>query len=301
MGNLWHTLGHMNPRLLTFIKRHSSHRLRFWLRQHLGADYRSIPEGIASVQDGRRFHIGPDPVYWPIYHGLDYEPEPTSILRQIIRPGDSVIDVGANIGWYTTLCALLTGKNGSVTAFEPVPTNLNRLKANLELNGMDVTVVSCAVSDTEGITRMYIPKANRGAWASLSPVEEDCDEMEVRTIRLDSYLEANGKTPIHFMKCDAEGAELSILRGAEHLLASPEAPILMLELNEDTISCAGYRKRDLRNFLQEKGYDGFYQILYQDQLTPLGDEDSFCRQDLVLCDKGGMISQRLSGSAITIR
>src|SRR5688572_2463856 len=98
---MWRLLRLLPPSVLTFIRRNTSPRLRFAIRQRLGADYRDIPDSVISAQDGRRFHIGPDPIYWAIYQGLDYEPEATALLRRLLRRGDVVVDVGANIGWYS--------------------------------------------------------------------------------------------------------------------------------------------------------------------------------------------------------
>src|SRR5581483_5730023 len=129
---LWRLLRFLPPGWSTFIKRHSSSGLRFWLRQHLGADYAAIPDQVCTVPDGRRFHIGPDWAYWPLYMGMEHEPEATSAARQLVRPGDVVIDVGANYGWFTTLFAQAVGPTGHVYAFEPVPATYERLLEHLD-------------------------------------------------------------------------------------------------------------------------------------------------------------------------
>jgi len=71
---MWRLLRRLPPPTLTFVKRHTPSKLRFALRQSLGADYRKIPDKVIAAPDGRRFHVGPDPIYWAIHHGLEYEP-----------------------------------------------------------------------------------------------------------------------------------------------------------------------------------------------------------------------------------
>src|ERR1700687_1672184 len=143
----WTLLKYVPPGLLRAVKRHTSSRFRFWLREHAGGSYTSIPDSIVRIADGRQFHVGPDMIYWPLHIGVDLEPEATSIVRRIIRPGDVVIDVGANFGWYTTLLAELVGESGHVYSFEPVPAAHDRLVENVRLNQSDrrVKVVRSAV------------------------------------------------------------------------------------------------------------------------------------------------------------
>ena len=81
MHILWKGLKYVPSGLLTGIKRLTSTELRLWIREHFGGSYRTIPDKVITVADGRRFHIGPDYIYWALHIGLDFEPEASSVLK----------------------------------------------------------------------------------------------------------------------------------------------------------------------------------------------------------------------------
>src|SRR5262245_54287633 len=118
---MWRLVRFVPPGLLRLVKRHSSSRLRLWLRERLGASHENIPDRVIQASDGRWFHIGPDRVYWSLFMGLDYEPDVTAVVRRLLRSGDVAFDLGANFGWFTTLFADSVGSSGYVHAFEPLP------------------------------------------------------------------------------------------------------------------------------------------------------------------------------------
>ena len=91
-----------------------------------------------------------------ILHGV-HDPTETALVRKEIKRGDVVLDVGANVGYYTLIFAECVGETGKVFAFEPDPTNFALLKKNIEANGVkNVVLVQKAVSDTTGITRLHL-------------------------------------------------------------------------------------------------------------------------------------------------
>src|SRR5206468_2625333 len=261
---MWSLLRLLPPSLLTFIKRHTPARLRFAIRQSLGADYRSIPDKVTAAPDGRLFHIGPDPIYWAIYHGLEYEPEATGIVRAILRDGDIVVDIGANTGWYTTLCAQLVGPDGHVYAFEPVPSTRARLDENIALNHLSqrVTVIEKAVGSVPGGTAtIHLFDDRSPALASLAPIGTfEFVPVPVAVTTLAEFATDHGVRRIDFLKCDVEGAELEVLKGARPLLIGPDAPLILIELNAETSRAFGHTKQDLMRLLEEVGYRRFFDI-----------------------------------------
>lgn len=302
MKLIWRLLKYLPPSFLTFIKRHSNSKARLWIRQKFGAGYEAIPDQIWSVPDGRKFHIGPDFIYWPIYMGLDFEPEPSSVVRQLVRPGDIVVDVGANFGWYTTLFAQAVDTSGRVFAFEPVPSTHARLTENLELNQLQgrVTVVRSAVADAPGTATVYVFKSLSHACSSLSTLNErDYQAVEAPLIKLDEYLSGQAIERVDFLKCDVEGAELAVLRGCGDLLRSPEAPIILVELNEKTLHAFGYVKDDIWRYLSEVGYDHFYEIASSGRLRRIT-QNGDIPHDLLLCAKNGKVEERLKNSSMTV-
>jgi len=145
-----------------------------------------------------------------------------------VKPGDTVIDVGANIGYYTRLLSRLVGPNGTVFAFEPDPTNFSVLEKNTADLG-NVTIVNKAVSDDTGTGTLSLSKSNLGDHR-LYPAGQGRESVEVEITTLDDYFLGDGNTlpPIDFIKVDAQGAEGAVLHGARHLMAaSPNLKMLI--------------------------------------------------------------------------
>src|SRR5437588_2385506 len=165
-------------------------------------------------------------------HGLEAEPS-FGLSWSLLKAGDTVLDIGANIGLWAMRAAVIIGDNGRLHAFEPLPANITRLERNLALNSIEnVMVHSIAVSDTAGEAVFYSPESRSSGTGRLAPREGLRPELKVATATLDSLLvEGTIGTP-GFIKMDVEGAELRVLRGAQRLLASDNAPMIMFELNE---------------------------------------------------------------------
>jgi FkbM family methyltransferase len=191
-----------------------------------------------------------------------YELDTFRTLRQIVRPGDHVVDCGANVGYFTLQAARRVGPRGRVDAFEPDPLNRRRLEENLACNGApaQVKVHDVAVSDAEGSATLYHPAEaarNHGESSLFSPgAGQAADAYSVRTARLDEVLD---RTP-DVIKMDIEGAELGALRGATGLLKGERAPQWVIEHNVVSAKAAGHRPGDLLRFLrgERAGYRAYW-------------------------------------------
>ena len=136
-----------------------------------------------------------------------YEPEQTRLFQAHVRPGATVLDVGAHVGYYTVLSATLAGPSGAVWSFEPNPMNAAFLRRHAEINGLrQVRVTQAAVSDAEGTARFDF-----GTGSGTGHLASD-GAIEVRTVRLDDVCAANGIVP-RAVKIDVEGAEAAVLEG----------------------------------------------------------------------------------------
>ena len=93
-----------------------------------------------------------------------WEPHETSLILDLLQPGDTFLDVGANIGYFSILAAAAVGEAGSVMAYEPDPENYRLLQANVELNALRPRVIStaAALSDANGEGRLYLSADNLG-------------------------------------------------------------------------------------------------------------------------------------------
>jgi FkbM family methyltransferase len=147
----------------------------------------------------------------------NYEPFETALLKQHVRRGDVVLDLGANIGYYTLLFADLVGPEGRVFAFEPDPTNFDLLTRNVRRNGCaNVVPVAAAVGERGGTLRLYLCEDNRGDHRAYDS-GDGRPSVEVDVVRLDDYLRDFDR-PIAFVKMDIQGSEAAALAGMAGLL-----------------------------------------------------------------------------------
>jgi len=148
-----------------------------------------------------------------------YEPAETAILKRELKAGQTFIDIGAHIGYYTLLASSLVGETGVVFAFEPSPENFGVLKNNIRAAGSNnIFPVDQAVSGKTGSTLLYLNPKNTGDNRLFNPGVQEWQKIQVQTTRLDDFFSAySGR--IDFIKCDAQGHELSIIRGAAETLS----------------------------------------------------------------------------------
>jgi len=169
------------------------------------------------------------------YFNGDVEPEVQAVLRKYLRPGMTVYDIGANIGFFSLLAARLVGTAGGVTAFEADPEMAARLRENVVRNqGAPIFVEEKAVWSSS--SPVFFARAD----AEVSPdrglghvIDNDAERSAPGTIRVeavsvDEYVR-NSAAP-DFIKCDVEGAEVEVFRGAEKLL-NERPPLILCEMH----------------------------------------------------------------------
>ena len=156
----------------------------------------------------------------------------TWIARKLITPGDTVVDVGANIGIMTLLFSKLTGKNGTVYSFEPHPFLYKDLTAALEKNNsFNVLPFMLALGAEQGEAILNVPQSNLGLGTLIRTSNEKCEQFKVTVSTLSEFVEAQEIKKIDFLKIDVEGFEHQVLLGAESLLKNSPPEFIMLELN----------------------------------------------------------------------
>lgn len=184
------------------------------------------------------------------------DPDLTRFAKRYVRRGNSIWDVGANVGLFAFAAAGLAGPSGSVLAIEPDPLLAGRLQAAAVLRDKraPVTVLAAAVSDETGLAVFEIAESSRamnhlaGFGAPQSLEKGARSRQPVPTLTLDSLLDE--LRPPDVMKIDVEGAEALVLRGAQRLLREYR-PIIMLEVAETSaddvgqlLTAVGYRMVD---------------------------------------------------------
>lgn len=170
------------------------------------------------------------------------EPEKTRALLEILRPGQTVFDVGANIGYYTLLASRQVGPSGRVLAFEPSARNISYLYRHLALNGADnVTLIPMACSDRLALAR-FVAGADcaTGRLASDGARPGDARFEYVATVTVDQMVTETGLVP-DVLKVDVEGAEEQVLKGAAHTLSNAR-PVVLLGVHSAALrsSCTSY-------------------------------------------------------------
>jgi len=150
-----------------------------------------------------------------------YEPRPLKIYTPMIRPGDVVFDIGANIGAHTLHFARLVGESGRVVAFEPTDFGVAKLRRNLSLNPALVPRVTVEQRFLVADSNDTIPAVVPASW----PVGEWSDELhwghlgksktltEATVTTADDYCDAAGITSLRFVKIDVDGHEYGVLKG----------------------------------------------------------------------------------------
>lgn len=215
-----------------------------------------LPAFVAHYED-RVFHLLADQgPYSEIFTLGEFEPPQSAAVRALLRPGDHVVDVGANLGWFTMLMAAQVKPDGKVWAIEPMPPTLAALEENVGLNPtLNVTVLPLALGAEEGELDLHLFEGLPHGHASASTLgRSDYESYRVPVRTLDALLD--GERAPSFVKVDVEGSELDVLKGAERLLGGERPPMWMLEVNYETSAALGYRPVEmLEPFHRRDGYE----------------------------------------------
>ncbi len=150
-----------------------------------------------------------------------YEKYTTEVFKSSIKADMTVVDIGANIGYFTLIAAKLVGPAGKVYAFEPEPHNYELLTKNVLINHYDnIASIPKAVSNKTGEAELFVDRINLGGHSlSEDTVLEKAGYLKIEAVTLDDFFgKTVGNLAIDVMKIDAEGAEGIILEGAEKVL-----------------------------------------------------------------------------------
>jgi FkbM family methyltransferase len=184
-------------------------------------------------------------------HGI-YEPLATNLVRAELRPGDVVLDIGANIGYYTLIFAKGVGPAGRVFAFEPEPGNFALLEENVAANGYgNATLARVAVSDRAGRAEIYLDADNAGD-CRMYDSHDRRPSVNVETVRLDDHLARLDR--IDLIKMDIQGAEPAALRGMHGLLERHRKVKLLLEFWPYGLQLFGADPKEFLGTLCEAGF-----------------------------------------------
>ena len=191
---------------------------------------------------------------WHVYCGL-FEVGETRAVTEYLKPGMNIVDVGANIGYYTALGSVCAGPSGRVIAFEPSPYAYERLRHLVARNRLtNVTTIQMALSDRKGKANLNLPKNAAIHAPTLLPLA-DSDSVSIEVTTLDEVACDLKLDHIDFLKIDVEGLEPRVLRGARGLLAAGRVKSVLCEFNGHWLERAGTTPETLRNTLLHYGLD----------------------------------------------
>ena len=185
-----------------------------------------------------------------VYGELD-----TKIIREEIHEGDIVIDVGANIGYYTLIFAQLVGSSGKVFAFEPESKNFEILKKNIEINNYpNIVAEQKIVSDKSGIVKLFI--AEHGIVGHRINQQKSSQKfIEVESIILDNYIKKlNLDNKINFIKIDVEGSEPKVLEGAKEIMQKSNQLKIFTEFNREAVEEYGIEPKEMIDLFYRNGF-----------------------------------------------
>lgn len=215
-------------------------------------------------------------------HGYHADPS-FRLAFSLIRQGDVVFDVGANLGLWAIPASRRAGPHARVEAFEPVPENHARLVRNLALNGVDSVRCHClAVADVSG-ERAFRAAPHNSAHGSLVARQENPGET-VPVTSIDEHCDRHGIDRIDWLKVDVEGAESLVFAGAVRLLSGPAAPAILFEVGETLAVRLGSSSPKVKRMLVDLGYrvyaleDGALHLVRVEQEHP-GSADLFAFKD----------------------
>jgi FkbM family methyltransferase len=215
-----------------------------------------------------------------------YETTEQEIVRRLLILGDIAFDIGANLGIHTVLLAQLVGPDGRVFAFEPNPEMLLTLALTIEAL-TNTNLCLFALSDENSDATLFVPADHSMAslkdWTSDVALAGfrmrlglgDVQTFTVPQRSIDHLVMTEALPMPDFIKCDAEGAELKIFRGARETLDRIEAPTILFEAGPDTARGFGQKLTDAAEFLSvlpRAGYR-FFELNEGGALTPVRPRD----------------------------
>ena len=228
-------------------------------RKSISSWKKNNPKHILRYENGMAFNISKNKssVSKYLVFQKNYEFNETKLVKELIKPGWTVIDIGANFGWYSIHFSQLVGQNGRVFAFEPVSETYEELNSNIKLNSsQNIKVFNFALGNKDGTISFGVPTFDGGSGASSEFLKYS---KRIRTTmrQLDDIMKEQNINKIDFIKADIEGGELNMLKGAEKLLEHFK-PKILIEIVDVHCQRFGHSPVDVYQFLINKGYNGLF-------------------------------------------
>ncbi len=219
--------------------------------------FRKIIGGIKINYDFKNVDYGE--MYLKQIYFDEYEMPVVEMIKRYLKPGDTFIDVGANIGYITAVAANEVGENGEVHTFEPVPIYFHYLEKIAIFNKKyKIFTNKVALGNKKQIAKMQITLPPHTGGSSLilnnSSAKITKKIIKVPVVRLDDYIKNNSLSKISLIKIDVEGFEFQVLQGLENYLNSKnKKPVIIMEFTQNVYG-SSIVLRNFENFITKHGY-----------------------------------------------
>lgn len=192
----------------------------------------------------------------PLYLRGTYEPDETALLLSILKTGMVFFDVGANIGYFTTLASKLVGPSGKVLAAEPDPENFALLERNIRKNGLqNVVLFNCALGAEAGGAQLFRAASNKGDHRLYASGDNLRDSVAVKVDTFDHLLSVANVDQVDVVKMDAQGYEGHILAGMKETLRRGNDLAILTEFWPEGLEYSGSSGAEFWETLAQFGFD----------------------------------------------
>ncbi len=214
-----------------------------------------FPKGYPKKINGETIWM---PFRYSAFYPAEYELDKTNLIKTVCKPGDVVIDIGAHVGVFTFFLSKAVTQTGKVYSFEPAPVTYDVLQDTIRYNALGgiVSARQQAIHDKAGELTFYIynnSEISNGNSISSTNTTGGSYPIQVEMILLDSLKSEIGDQHLSFIKIDAEGAELGILKGGQNLIKK-HRPFITLEVHPKSFADPEAEKGAIYSFIKDLGY-----------------------------------------------
>lgn len=219
---------------------------------------KAIDDKIVTIIHGQKMYLNSNDFgiskELAIYH--THEPVATSLIKKSIKKGMTIVDIGANIGYYVLAESQLIGSEGRIIAIEPNKKNVELLKLTVKENNLkNIKIIEAAIGDYDRNGKLYLSNRASNCHSLISSYDKNKNEYQiVKVYKLDTLIKKLN-IPVHLVRMDIEGYEAQAINGMSKILKKYK-PILVIELHYDAIGIKAIIK--LLGVLKQNGYDVMY-------------------------------------------
>lgn len=208
----------------------------------------SVRVGDAIVKINPRDPVVSGALFFDVYERMEI-----ALMRRLCKPGDTMIDVGANVGLYTAIAGLAVGPAGRVLAFEPEPESFSFLQKTVAANKLTNTLLSQLAASNENCQmQLFTSSANCGDHRMYSNSNADGCTV-VRTVRLDDFLQVEKVTEVDVIKIDVQGFEGHVIYGMEQTIRRSPRVCILMEFWPEGLRLAGTDPAELLQRVENMG------------------------------------------------